>query len=184
VRKLRQQLSEKQQVQASSDLLAQVEQHQLLSPHQHIALYLPNDGEISPASIAQRIWDEGKHCYLPVISEGPEHQMVFASYGPETPLQNNRFGIPEPHSDHSIVIPASELDLVLLPLVAFDREGGRLGMGGGYYDRAFSFKASQAHKKPSLLGLAHHCQEQTSLDLKSWDIPLTAVVTDLELIAH
>lgn len=184
MRKRRNNLSDKQQTQAASDLLDLFEQHALLSTCEHIALYLANDGEISPHRVVQRAWEMGKHCYLPVISNSPERGMVFAHYDSQTKLKENRFGIPEPAVEADNIIAADALDLVLLPLVAFDHMGGRLGMGGGYYDRAFSFKAGYADQKPVLLGLAHHCQEKDALELASWDIPLTAVATDQRLVAH
>jgi 5-formyltetrahydrofolate cyclo-ligase len=71
------------------------------------------------------------------------------------------------------------LDLVFVPLVAFDKEGHRLGMGGGYYDRTFAFKTKHSHLKgPKLIGLAHDFQLQSQLPVMPWDIPLNAVITE------
>jgi 5-formyltetrahydrofolate cyclo-ligase len=72
---------------------------------------------------------------------------------------------------------------VLLPLVAFDPQGGRLGMGGGYYDRTFAFLNGQkGGQKPKLIGLAHHFQQIPKLPIESWDVPLNAIVTDEQVI--
>jgi len=186
IRLKRQNLSLNQQRSASIELVNIL----CNSPHfiqsQNIAVYLASDGEISPQAVIEAAWAKGKQVYLPVVhtagDEGAEKGMAFYRYNSDTPLQRNVYGIEEPVVEHSESINPEDLDLVLLPLVAFDRQGGRLGMGGGYYDRAFEFKAGQAHLNPFLLGLAHHCQEVDYLALAAWDIPLAAVATDIELI--
>ncbi len=75
---------------------------------------------------------------------------------------------------------AQELDLVFLPLVAFDRVGHRVGMGGGYYDRTFAF-VQQMHHKPILIGLAYEMQQVDGLPFCTWDIPLDGVLTEKQL---
>jgi len=148
---------------------------------QHVALYIPADGELSPLPIAEQLWKMGKHCYLPVLHPSLERQLWFVEYTPTAVLKSNRFGIPEPDHRQAQRIAANLLDIVLLPLVGFDRQGGRLGMGGGFYDRTFAFHKGKK-TKPYLLGMAHACQEVESLELADWDIPLFGVVTDKELI--
>jgi len=148
---------------------------------QHIALYLPADGELDPSPITKQLWKMGKHCYLPVLHPSQDRQLWFVEYTPNSILKPNRFGIPEPDHRQAIRIAANLLDIVLLPLVGFDRQGGRLGMGGGFYDTTFAFHKGKKNK-PYLLGMAHACQEVESLDLADWDIPLFGVVTDKELI--
>ncbi len=149
---------------------------------QHIALYWPNDGEIDPRPLAARAWRCGKECYLPVLHPFQGRLLWFVRWRPDTPLHFNRFGIPEPNYQDQPKLSAPNLNLVLLPLVAFDRAGGRLGMGGGFYDRTFAFKqeAKQHGRQvgPALVGLAHACQEATQVMREPWDIPLDAVVTD------
>lgn len=149
-----------------------------------IALYLPNDGEIDPRPLAQKAWRMGKHCYLPVLHPLKKRQLAFIRYQPHTRLYPNRFGIPEPDLRRHTWLATECLDLVLLPLVAFDREGGRLGMGGGFYDCTFAFKQrSWPHRvKPHLVGLAHSCQETESVVREAWDLPLSSIATERELI--
>jgi 5-formyltetrahydrofolate cyclo-ligase len=83
---------------------------------------------------------------------------------------------------------AQLLDVVLMPLVGFDRTGARLGMGGGFYDATFAFKqklstgSKTSTGKPALIGLAHACQQVESLATDTWDIPLFAIATDKEII--
>lgn len=148
---------------------------------QHIALYLPADGELDPSPITKQLWKMGKHCYLPVLHPSQDRQLWFVEYTPNSILKPNRFGIPEPDHRQAIRIAANLLDIVLLPLVGFDRQGGRLGMGGGFYDTTFAFHKGKKNK-PYLLGMAHACQEVERLDLADWDIPIFGVVTDEELI--
>ena len=73
-------------------------------------------------------------------------------------------------------MPTHELDVILMPLVGFDNDGNRLGMGGGYYDRTLAY-TRHAIKKPVLIGVAHDLQRVDRLPYASWDIPLNAIVT-------
>lgn len=105
--------------------------------------------------------------------------MVFANR--YHPLVNNRYGILEPSTKY--IKPTAQLDIILMPLVGFDRLGNRLGMGGGYYDRALAFKRRQAwRKKPLLIGLAFDGQEIQQLAAQPWDIPMDAVATPTRFI--
>jgi 5-formyltetrahydrofolate cyclo-ligase len=103
-------------------------------------------------------------------------QMHFRRWTPATAMQPNRFGIPEPVD--GLDIPADRLELVLMPLVAYSATGTRLGMGAGYYDRAFAFALDHPDAGPLLVGAAYSLQEVNSLPAQSWDVPLDAVITD------
>lgn len=152
----------------------------LIRRYRHIAFYLANDAEIDPQHILAQAHKQCRQCYLPVIS--PLNNMWFVPYKPGDKLKLNRFGIQEPAKRYPRKKPWS-LDLVFMPLVGFDRQGGRLGMGGGYYDRSFEFRRRiPAMTAPRLLGLAHSCQEVDSINLQPWDVRLSGVVTDEEFI--
>ena len=70
-----------------------------------------------------------------------------------------------------------------MPLVGFDEQGTRLGMGGGFYDRSFAFRRQRRHwTGPQLLGLAHGCQKVSQLPTAPWDIPLDGIASDHEVI--
>ena len=97
-------------------------------------------------------------------------------------MRPNRFGIAEPELGKNPTAPVWTLDIILLPLVAFDRAGNRMGMGGGFYDRTLARLNNSAMERPLLIGLAHHCQEVEHLQAQSWDIPLDIIATDKELI--
>ena len=179
LRQRRRQLTPQQQRTASLKLDRVLGRDRRFIRSQHIAFYLANDGEINPTALLNRAFKMNKHCYLPVLTG---KKLWFARYCIGDKLVNNRFGIPEPLNKHRR-LPAKSLDMVLMPLVGFDRDGGRLGMGGGFYDRSFSWLHTQTQlRRPQLVGLAHHCQEVRQLTLASWDIALSAIATDKELI--
>ena len=145
---------------------------------QHIACYLANDGEIDPSPLIKHAWFSGKTVYLPVLSP-LKNQLYFAPYQINEILKLNRFNIPEPVCHPSKWKRASQLDLLFLPLVAFDAHGNRMGMGGGFYDRTLAYLRHRQHwKKPMLVGLAHEIQKVPQLGVQSWDIPLNYVITE------
>jgi 5-formyltetrahydrofolate cyclo-ligase len=182
LRARRRTLNPTQQNQASLFLLRHLMQLPQIMRARNIALYIANDGEIDPAPIAQQLWKMEKHCYLPVLRPGKSRELWFIEYKPDAVLTKNRFGIPEPDFRNYHKLPAQLIDVVLMPLVGFDRSGARLGMGGGFYDATFAFKQKKKPGKPALIGLAHACQEVESLATASWDIPLFAIATDREII--
>ena len=97
---------------------------------QHIACYLANDGEIDPHLLVKHALSARKNVYLPVLSP-LKSSLYFAPYDENSEFSLNRFGIAEPVCHPSEWIKANQLDLLLLPLVAFDLQGNRVGMGGG-----------------------------------------------------
>lgn len=182
LRKRRNALSAAQQAQASASVLQHLQNYPAFIASKRIALYMAADGEINPASIARELWQAGKSCYLPRLQPKQLRKLEFFEYLPSTKLIPNRFGIPEPDDQQAQPIALDLLDIVLLPLVGFDRRGARLGMGGGFYDTTFAFIRSERRTKPLLVGLAHGCQEVESLLMDDWDVPLAAIVTEQELI--
>ncbi|MBD8684165.1 5-formyltetrahydrofolate cyclo-ligase [Pseudomonas sp. CFBP 13719] len=179
LRAARRALTPAQQRLAARDLYRQLAQHPLFRRARNIALYLPNDGEIDPQPLLREAQRRGKRTYLPVLSDWPRTKMVFQRVGRGEKLRPNRFGIPEPRIDRARQRTIWALDLILLPLVGFDDEGGRLGMGGGFYDRSLAYRNRRtAWQAPVLLGLAHECQKVERLAQASWDIPLQGTVTD------
>ncbi|MBD9564701.1 5-formyltetrahydrofolate cyclo-ligase [Pseudomonas sp. PDM09] len=179
LRKARRELTPSQQREAARGLYKQLIQHPLFRRAKHISLYLPNDGEIDPRLLMRAAQRRGKATYLPVLSAWPRTKMVFQRIRPGEKLKPNRFRIPEPRHNIARQRKVWALDLVLLPLVGFDDVGGRLGMGGGFYDRSLAYLARRKNwRKPTLLGLAHECQKVQRLAQASWDVPLQGTVTD------
>lgn len=179
LRKARRALTPAQQRQAARDLYRQLAQNPVFRRARHLSLYLPTDGEIDPRLLLRAAQRRGKATYLPVLSAWPRTKMVFQRIRPGEKLRPNRFRILEPRINAARQRKVWALDLVLLPLVGFDEEGGRLGMGGGFYDRSLAYLARRQNwRKPTLLGLAHECQKVARLDQASWDVPLQGTVTD------
>lgn len=172
-------LSPAEQRQAAKGLYRQLAQNPLFRRARHVSLYLPMDGEIDPRLLLRAAQKRGKTTYLPVLSAWPRTKMVFQRVRPGEKFKPNRFRIPEPRINARRQRKIWTLDLVLMPLVGFDPEGGRLGMGGGFYDRSLAYRARRkTWRKPVLLGLAHECQKVAKLAVASWDVPLAGTVTD------
>lgn len=141
-----------------------------------IACFWPNDGEVELGALFPRLWQSGKRVYLPVVA-GP--RLWFAPFHHHTRLADNRFGIPEPATSRGHACPLLALDVVLVPLVAFDARGNRIGMGGGYYDRTFAWRAHRTHlRRPVLIGVGFAFQRRERIDARPWDVALDAAVTD------
>ncbi len=179
LRQARRALSPLQQRQAARALRRQLAQHPLFRRARHIALYLPSDGEIDPRPLLREAQKRGKATYLPVLERWPHSGMRFQRVRPGEKMLRNRFRIAEPVVCRARQRAPWALDLILLPLVGFDSYGGRLGMGGGFYDRCLAYRNMRKNwHKPTLLGVAHEGQRVDRLPLASWDVRLTGVVTD------
>ena len=140
-----------------------------------IAAYRAIRGEIDCDPIVQWAWQSGRRVYLPVTQ--PPRTMTFARWGRDDGFVTSRFGIDEPLPTARRVA-RERLDVVLVPLVAFDHDGTRLGHGAGYYDAAFASRRSPRRARPVLVGLAHAFQEVDHIDRREWDVPLDIVVTE------
>jgi len=182
LRQRRRALSARQQQLAATDICKQLSQLKQFQHAQRIAYYLANDGEISPQPAITKAEKRGQQTYLPVLHPLKYNRLYFISHRNQPTLRPNRFGIAEPQLGKNPMAPVWTLDIILLPLVAFDRHGNRMGMGGGFYDRTLARLDNSAMKRPLLIGLAHHCQEVEQLQAQSWDIPLDIIATDKELI--
>ncbi|MET0377995.1 MAG: 5-formyltetrahydrofolate cyclo-ligase [Spongiibacteraceae bacterium] len=144
----------------------------------YVAMYLAADGELDPAPLIALARAAGKRIYLPVLQPGK--RLRFSEWRPQGLLHCNRLGLFEPAIKNYRA--PHRLDLVLMPLVGFDCRGGRLGMGGGFYDRTFAFLKPEGRpsqkRRPRLVGLAHALQQVDDLPVEIWDVPMTAVATD------
>ena len=148
-----------------------------------IAFYIAQKGEINPNALLQLALQQGKTCYLPALAGSQHNELVMVRYHPDDTLTLNRYGIAEPEQNLKKIINPIQLDLVLVPLVAYDLSGSRLGMGLGYYDRTFAFLN---HRKkphhPLLIGLAYTFQHHDHLPRADWDVPLDWIATEISLI--
>ncbi len=177
MRAARRALSQAQQEAAARRLARRLLRMRDFLTARRIALYWPNDGEIDPRQALGIAWRMGKSCFLPVLFAGQRHRLVFSPLTPVTRLRANRFGILEPAEEGYVL--ATELDVILLPLVAFDAHGNRIGMGGGYYDATLAFRSHRhCWRRPRLIGLAHELQKVDQIEGNAWDIPLDGILTD------
>ncbi|MCF6282373.1 MAG: 5-formyltetrahydrofolate cyclo-ligase [Candidatus Polarisedimenticolaceae bacterium] len=144
-----------------------------------VALYFSADGEIDTTPLLHQLRNLGKVSFYPALHNRPAPLLWFIKHQAGDPLIKNRFGISEPSIRRHQPTKPWALDVVILPLVAFDAECNRLGMGGGYYDRTFAYLKNRHYwRKPILIGVAHECQRVTQLESEAWDVPLDAVVTE------
>mgnify|MGYP000462916062 CR=1 FL=1 len=178
IRQLRQALSEETQLSAQFQLVEQVKQQKLITAGNKVAVYLANDGEINPIALIEYCWLNDAEVYLPVLHPFAKNHLAFFKYQPDTQLTKNKFGIPEPKLNAQTICPPASLSHVFLPLVAFDKHGNRMGMGGGFYDRTFSLP----HPAQRRIGLAHDCQQVDALPVETWDVPLDAIITPSQTI--
>lgn len=185
LRQKRRNLTKAQQAQAAQQLCRLVRQQAWFMNASSLAVYMASDGEVNPLPLALLAHKMGKKVYLPVLHPLNNKHLMFIRFTPTTLLVKNRFGILEPKLKGYGLIRHNScrvemLDLLLMPLVGFDLQGGRLGMGGGFYDRTLAKKPA-SFKCPKLIGLAHELQKVERIPLEPWDIPLAAIVTPLQV---
>jgi len=171
-------LSAIQQKKHAHAALEHFRQHIDLSKIQKIGVFLAQDGELETQALIAYLWQNQQNVYLPVLETRPDWHMGFAHYTAHSHLILNQFKIAEPAVPFAEHIGGDALDLVLMPLVGFDEQGNRLGMGGGFYDRTFDFKRQQPQAKPQLIGWAHECQKVSALPTEPWDVPLDGLITE------
>ncbi len=185
-RKMRRALSESERELAARRLFSQFLQLPFLNEIKHIAAYMAVEGEIDPALIIQWCWENQKKCYLPKLDEENEHNvMKFIVYSKNKKLKLNKFNIPEPELENVADIQSpDQLDLILLPLVAFDENGHRLGMGKGYYDATLAPIRSVIPAKAGtyLLGLGYDFQCVEKIMPHEKDVGLDGILTDQKTI--
>ncbi|HDN2511860.1 5-formyltetrahydrofolate cyclo-ligase [Providencia vermicola] len=174
IRQARRQLTPEQQKIAAEQAKLNALQHPKIAQAKNIALFLSFDGEINTQPLIDALWQQNKQIYLPVLHPFSAHHLLFLHYHPDSQLVKNRFNIAEPPLDVRDVLPPEQLDVMLIPLVAFDSQGQRLGMGGGFYDRTLANWQKSGFYP---IGLAHDCQHVEQLPVAHWDIPLPEIIT-------
>ncbi|ODC00838.1 5-formyltetrahydrofolate cyclo-ligase [Candidatus Thiodiazotropha endoloripes] len=178
----RRQLSRQTCKQHSLQLLDHAKNYKPFRQSRRIAFYHAVSGEIDPKPLLEEALRSGKTPYLPILRQDASIGLWFAPYTHQAKLKLNRFGIPEPAVVHRKLIKPWSLDMVFVPLVAFDDHGHRMGMGGGFYDRTFAFKLQRSHLTgPTMVGLAHNLQHRPLINTNPWDIPLDSVITESHL---
>ncbi len=141
-----------------------------------IGAYFPNDGEPDLTPLLHHI-DNDQRFAVPVLHQFDRNHLVFLQTDHNTPLRANKYGIPEPPYEAKRIIPLQDIDLLFVPLVAFDAVGNRLGMGGGFYDRTLApwLRGELPHLLP--VGIAFDEQQADTLPHAPWDVPLPRIIT-------
>ena len=171
----RAQLTSSQRQEASTKIAEKLFGTTIFRSSSNIACYVSLDAEVSTRSIIERAWQQKKRVFAPIAEK--HFILRFRQFDNERDLFTNNIGLREPI--HGRPARSDEFDLVIVPLVAFDSHRNRIGMGGGYYDRTFSFLANNAENtKPALIGLAFDCQRVEKIHANPWDIPLCQVFTE------
>ncbi|KZC37446.1 MULTISPECIES: 5-formyltetrahydrofolate cyclo-ligase [Rhodanobacter] len=186
-RELRQRLADQrralpptERIAAAQGLRRSLEQLPEYLTDTRVAGYWASHGELPLNLAIAPLAGRGQQFLLPVITAG--RQLRFAPWQAGDEVQPNRYGIPEPVAPGELLEPF-QLDLILVPLLGFDRHGHRLGHGGGYYDRSFAFLNEQVRPtEPLLVGIAYAFQELPAIEEAEWDVPLDFVATERELI--
>lgn len=142
-----------------------------------VAGYWAMDGEIALHRWQMQLPAGQTYC-LPVLHG---KWLRFAPWQPGQPLRPNRFGIPEPVADAARALRPQDMALVVAPLVGFDAQGRRLGMGGGWYDRSFAFRQRQG-APPWLVGAGFAAQCAPSLPAQDWDVAMDAICTEQSIL--
>ena len=140
----------------------------------HIAWYHPTRGEVDLSPLWRHALHQNKSCYFPAIQ--PNGTLVFLPYELDTPWILNRYQIAEPQTEPLTVMPP--IDLLFLPVVAFDAQKQRLGMGKGYFDKTLIH-----HPNALFIGVAYEWQKQPSLPSDPWDVPMSMIVTEKKIYA-
>ncbi len=145
-----------------------------------LASYRPKGSEADPAPIdALAAEAQMTLCYPRIDADG---EMRFYAIGPSGGIVRDSYGIAVPATDGRLERPS----VILVPLLAFDRYGTRLGQGGGHYDRALSAieaRLVDQGRRLVKIGIAWSIQEMPNLPCDPWDVPLDAVMTEKEWIA-
>lgn len=173
-RRYRQSLSSILIFQASAKARDRLRQCQEFEDARTVAIYYPTQGELDPLPLLE-VYRE-KIFALPVIVAEPHKHLDFYRYGKEDKMRLNQYGIQEPLPLPEKKIALASIDVILVPMVAFDKAGNRMGSGAGYYDRTLVFHKKTS--KPVLIGFAYDWQKVNELAIQPWDVSMNFVVTD------
>jgi 5-formyltetrahydrofolate cyclo-ligase len=155
---------------------ASIMRHRLFSAGKRVALYLPFDGELDTSALMGAARQRGVELFVPVIADRRHRLLRF--YRLEGRTEPGAFGILVPRLRTTPVSP-QWLDLIIVPLVGVDGNGRRLGLGGGFYDRALRFRRRRRYwMGPHLMGLAFDCQRTRVEFAEPWDVRLNSLATE------
>lgn len=180
MRGVRREISPRERRTAALRLIRVARQSGLLLRYRRIGFYIPMGEELDLLPLLNHALWLGKSCFLPVVPPRFRRRLWFSRLSGRQRWYLNRFGIHEHWAPRQI--SARQLDLLLVPLVAFDEDGYRLGMGGGFYDATLAYlKQRRFWQKPLVAGVGYECQKTKRVPHDPWDMPLDAVITEKRL---
>lgn len=135
-----------------------------------VAAYQAIDGEVDPTPFIDAAQERGWTVALPVVADD---RLRFVVVNPDTNMARHRWGMDEPVAGDAVDL--STVDMVVMPSVAVDPDGHRIGFGGGYYDRTLGDIKRSA--RPLLVALCHEQQVVDGIDAEAWDVPVDVIVT-------
>ncbi len=144
-----------------------------------VMAYCGFGSEIDTLPLVEAALQSGKKVVLPKINRAANRLDIFAVRNLQTDLQAGLWGIREPNPLVCASVQPAELDFVLTPGVAFDRQGGRIGYGKGFYDQLLSV-CHNAGKRPAIVAAAFNVQVIDAIPMQSHDVPIDAVATEIE----
>lgn len=172
----RKQLSNQLRASAEKNIQQSLFELPIFNTSNHVGVYHAYAGEVATQPIIEQLFQSEKCCYLPVIK--PDSTLTFVHYTAQTELRKNQHHIVEPVEQKNTIV-TRELDMVIVPLVAFDQHCHRIGWGQGYYDRTFAFlNGTSRPNKPFLLGLGFELQKLNNIKPQSWDVTLDAIISE------
>ena len=177
IRNQRKQLLSSVVAQASLQVTEKISHLPEFQNAKNIAYYISHENEIDLSSLARHATELNKSLYLPVFSD--EKKLAFYAVDANTQFQKDKWGIEEPVVSKQWPVKPSTLDLILIPMVAFDAQCNRLGRGAGCYDRYLSFtKNIVRDKRPVLIGVAYEFQRVDEIISECWDVSMDFIVTE------
>jgi 5-formyltetrahydrofolate cyclo-ligase len=177
IRDQRKSLSSEDVQSASHIICEKIVNHPDFINAQKIALYISHDNEIDVLAILKKAWELKKLTCLPVVTD--KNELAFYTVTAKTKFIKNKFGIDEPMISSQSPVSPTALDLIVIPLVAFDANNNRLGRGAGYYDRALQFTQTLSRdKRPVLMGVAYAFQKADDVMPDRWDVRMDEIICD------
>lgn len=143
-----------------------------------VLFYLSLPEEVQTYSMIQSTLERGKRVAVPVIADLKEKEILPCEIRPGVKLVPGPLGVPQPESSHRYPVEPESIDLVIVPGVAFDKEGGRVGFGAGFYDRFLG----ELPPRSKFVALAFECQLVDRVPREEHDMCVDCIVTEKRLI--
>ena len=140
-----------------------------------VGSYVAHDGELDTEPLSTALRSLGATTWYPIVADHPDDALVFRRWDGLAPLERGAHGIAVPPDGE--VVEGTQLSTVIVPLVGFDADRNRLGMGAGHYDRTFAIRRTGGVSRPLLIGVAHDEQQVDRLTPQPWDVRLDVIVT-------